>query len=94
MRSLAVTLAFVTSEAVPFVVAGLAAIGAALAGVVVLRRARRPNADAADEARRRAPSPSSVGLEEDPIVAALRAGKGGARRRELAQSTDPEDPLP
>jgi hypothetical protein len=96
MRALGATLAFVTVEALPFVAAGLAALAAAIAGVVVFRKARRPrpSADTADERRRRAPSPASVGLDDDPIVAALRAGKGRARRREAEPASDPDDRLP
>jgi uncharacterized iron-regulated membrane protein len=55
------------------VLAGMAGAGL-LAAAFWLRRRRTP---AAEEPARRAPSPASVGLGEDPIVAALmRRGDG------------------
>jgi hypothetical protein len=71
--------AFVSVEALLIVAACLAAVGALLTAWLVARPGRGdPPADD-DEVRRRAPSPASVGLDEDPIVAALGIGDREAR---------------
>ena len=92
MPASAASLAFVTIELVVMAAAGLAAVGAALTGIVVLRSARRRPADAVDAARRRAPSPASVGLADDPIVAALRARRRHSMRRQPGPHVDSSDP--
>ncbi len=66
-------MAFVSVEALLIVAAGLAALGAALT-VALSLRARRRGAEQSEPPRRRAPSPSSLGMADDPIVAAIEAG--------------------
>jgi hypothetical protein len=91
MVSTTAPLAFITVEALLLIAGGLAAVGAA-ASVIVVRQARRRRASGAQLAGRRAPSPSSVGLAEDPIVAALRAHAADPRRRQSPRRVDPVDP--
>ena len=75
----ATPIAFVSVEALLIVAACLAAVGALLTAWLATRPAR-PGSPADDgEVRRRAPSPASVGLDEDPIVASLGIGDREAR---------------
>jgi uncharacterized iron-regulated membrane protein len=85
-------LAFVTVEALLIVAAGLAALGAAVTAAAVLRSRRRRNVGVEDARRRRAPSPSSVGLADDPIVTALRAPRTDQAGRRSGRRSDPTDP--
>jgi uncharacterized iron-regulated membrane protein len=68
----ATPIAFVSADALLLVVAALAGGGAVLIGILAFRARRR--APPAEVSARRAPSPSSVGLADDPIVAALGVG--------------------
>lgn len=74
----ATPLAFVPVEALLIVAAGLAAVGAALTAVLA-RRAGRQQAEPSEHPRRRPPSPSSLGMADDPIVAAIEAGAEDGR---------------
>ena len=78
----ATPLAFVSIEVLLIAAAALAGLGAALT-VALVRRAGRNHAEASEQPRRRAPSPSSLGMDDDPIVAAIEAGadKGRPSRR-------------
>lgn len=83
---------FVSIESLLLVAAGLAAVGAVLTGVLVVRSGRsRPPADE-DIARRRAPSPSSVGLADDPIVAAIGIAAQDGRRPRRVHHADQIEP--
>jgi hypothetical protein len=84
-------LAFVSGEALLIAAAGLAALGAALT-VVIARRADRQKPESREHVHRRAPSPSSLGMADDPIVAAIEAGaeQGAPSRR--VRSPDRIDP--
>lgn len=81
-HSVAAPLAFVTVESLLIVSAALAAVGAALTAVLAYRAARG-RGEREEPPRRRAPSPSSLGMADDPIVAAIDAAaeRGGRRRR-------------
>jgi hypothetical protein len=70
--------AFVAAEVLLVVAAGLAALGAALT-VALVRRAGRKGAERAEQPRRRAPSPASLGMADDPIVAAIEASAAEGR---------------
>ena len=65
--------AFVSIEALLIVAACLAVVGAALTAWLAVRPDRR-GPPGEDEEVRRSPSPQSLGLDEDPIVAALGIG--------------------
>ena len=87
----ATSLAFVSVEALLIVAAGLAALGAALTVALALRT-RRPGAEEREPPRRRAPSPSSLGMADDPIVAAIEAGAEQGRPRRRVNGTDRIEP--
>jgi hypothetical protein len=87
----AMPLAFVSVEALLIVAAGLAALGAALT-VALAYRARRPGAERSEPPRRRAPSPSSLGMADDPIVAAIEAGAGKGRPARHVNGADRIEP--
>jgi hypothetical protein len=76
----ATPIAFVSVEALLVVGAAVAATGAVVAGVIAFRASRRPGSPN-EEAVRRSPSPSSLGMADDPIVAALVATDGERRSR-------------
>ena len=83
-------IAFASVEAMLLVAAALAAAGAVLTAVILARsRHRRPTPD--DEPVRRSPSPSSLGMPDDPIVAAL-VGAEDDRRSRRARRADPVEP--
>lgn len=83
-------LAFVSVEAL-LIVAGLAAVGVALTAVLA-RRAVRPQAEQSELPRRRAPSPASLGMADDPIVAAIEAGAEKGRRPRYVNRSDRSEP--
>ena len=83
----AMPLAFVSVEGLLIVAAGLAALGAALTVALALR-ARRKGAEPSEPPRRRAPSPSSLGMADDPIVAAIEAGTEQGRPRRRVSGAD------
>jgi len=87
----AMPLAFVSVEALLIVAAGLAALGAALT-VVLAHRARRQGAERSEPPRRRAPSPSSLGMADDPIVAAIEAGAEKDRPARRVNGADRIEP--
>jgi hypothetical protein len=87
----AMPLAFVSVEALLIVAAGLAALGAALT-LALAHRARRPGSEGSDPPRRRAPSPSSLGMADDPIVAAIEAGTDHGRPRRRVNDSDRLEP--
>ncbi len=87
----AAPLAFVTVEALLLVAAGLAAVGAALTAVLAYRAARG-RAEPSEKPLRRGPSPSSVGLADDPIVAAIDAAAEAGRRPRRVRHVDQIDP--
>jgi hypothetical protein len=84
------SVAFVSVESLLIVSAGLAAVGAALTAVLVVRARRRPPPE--DPPVRRPPSPSSVGLDDDPIVAALGIGSRESRPTRPIRDADRSDP--
>jgi hypothetical protein len=65
----AMPMAFVSVEALLIVGALVAAAGAVITGVIAVRAGRRGSLE--EELPRRAPSRSSLGMDDDPIVAAL-----------------------
>ena len=66
--------AFVSIEALLIVAACLAVVGAVLTAWLVVRPDPAGPPDREDDEMRRSPSPASLGLDEDPIVAALGIG--------------------
>ena len=86
----AVPIVFVTVDTLFLVAAGLAAGGAILTGIILVR-SRRRRAARDDRGVRRTPSPSSLGLPDDPIVAALVGAEDQPPRRR-ARRTDHLDP--
>jgi hypothetical protein len=86
----AMPFAFVSVEALLIVAAALAALGAALTVVLALR-ARRRGPEIGEPPSRRAPSPSSLGMADDPIVAAIEAGADANRRRRV-DGTEQSEP--
>lgn len=68
--------AFASIEALLIVAAGLAVVGALLTAWLVVRPDRRRPPGGEDDEVRRSPSPASLGVDEDPIVAALGIGRG------------------
>ena len=76
----AAPIAFVSVEALLIVGAIVAGAGAVIAGVIAFRssRGRGPSEE---ESVRHSPSPSSLGMADDPIVAALVAADGKRRSR-------------
>jgi hypothetical protein len=75
-----------TMEALLIAAAALAAGGAVVAGVLAFR-GRRPTDDPGSI--RRAPSPSSVGLADDPIVAGMGVDGDGRTRLRHTERIDP-----
>jgi hypothetical protein len=84
----ATPMAFVSVEALFLVGAILAAAGAVITGIIAVRASRRGSPD--DEAVRRAPH-SRLGIEDDPIVAAL-IGTEGDRRSRFPRNQDRTEP--
>jgi len=76
-----------TMEALLIAAAALAAGGAVVAGVLAFRGRRRPT-DGPGSIRR-APSPSSVGLADDPIVAGMGVDGDGRTRLRHTERIDP-----
>jgi len=62
-------MAFISVEALLIVGALVAAAGAVITGVIAVRASRRGSLE--EQVPRRAPSRSSLGMDDDPIVAAL-----------------------
>jgi hypothetical protein len=85
----ATPIAFVSVEALLVIGASVAAAGAVITGVIAFRATRRGSPD--EEAVRRAPSPSSLGMDDDPIVSAL-VGTGGGRRSPRPRKPDRTEP--
>jgi hypothetical protein len=73
-----------------FLAVGIA--GGLLLGAVIASLTRRRPA-AAEERARRAPSPASLGLDEDPIVAALVSRSGDPRTARRRFRPDDDAPL-
>jgi hypothetical protein len=86
----ATPIAFVSVESLLIVGAMVAAACAVITGVIAFRASRR-RGSSDEEAVRRAPSPSSLGMADDPIVAALVA-TDGERRSRPARSPDRTEP--
>ena len=78
-----------TMEALLIAAAALAAGGALVAGVLAFRGRRQTTDDPGSI--RRAPSPSSVGLADDPIVAAM--GVDGDRRTHVRHTERIDPPI-
>jgi hypothetical protein len=85
----ATPMAFVSVEALLVIGAIVAAAGAVITGVIAFRAGRRRPPD--EEAVHRAPSPSSLGMADDPIVAAL-VGTTEDRRPKRPRSPDRTEP--
>jgi len=85
----ATPIAFVSFEALLVIGAIAAAAGAVITGVIAFRASRRGSPD--EEAVQRAPSPSSLGMDDDPIVSAL-VGTSGARRPQRPRKPDRTEP--
>jgi len=85
----ATPIAFVSVEALLVIGAIVAAAGAVITGVIAFRATRRGSPD--EQAVRHAPSPSSLGMDDDPIVSAL-VGTGGGRRSQRARKPDRTEP--
>jgi hypothetical protein len=75
----ATPIAFASVEALLVLGAIVAAAGAVITGVIAFRASRQASPD--EEAVRRAPSPSSPGMDDDPIVSALVGTSGRASQR-------------
>jgi hypothetical protein len=65
----ATPMAFISVEALLIIGALVAAASAVITGVIAVRASRRGSLE--EEVPRRAPSRSSLGMDDDPIVAAL-----------------------
>jgi hypothetical protein len=85
----ATPIAFVSVEALLVIGAIVAAAGAVITGVIAFRASRRGSPG--EEAVRRAPSPSSLGMDDDPIVAAL-VGTTGSPRSQRPRNPDRTEP--
>ena len=84
----ATPIAFVSVEALLVLGAIVAAAGAVITGVIAFRASRQASPD--EEAVRRAPSPSSLGMDDDPIVSALVGTSGrGSQRPRKPDRTEP-----
>jgi hypothetical protein len=81
--------AFVFVEALLIVGAIVAAAGAVITAVIAVRAGRRGSPD--EEPARRAPSHSSLGMDDDPIVAAL-VGTDRERRSRFPGNEDRIEP--
>ncbi len=86
----AAPIAFVSAETLLIVGAIVAGAGAVITGVIAFRASRRGPSE--EESVRRSPSPSSLGMADDPIVAALVATDGDRRSRP-ASPARPDGPL-
>jgi hypothetical protein len=85
-------IAFATAETLLVVGAMVAAVGAVITGVIAFRASRRRGSLDDDRGRRAAsPSPSSLGMADDPIVAAL-VGDQDRRTSRPARRSDRTDP--
>ena len=78
-----------TMEGLLIAAAALAAGGAVVAGLLAFRGRRKATEDPGSV--RRSPSPSSVGLAEDPIVAAI--GLDGERRTAMRHTERIDPPI-
>jgi hypothetical protein len=87
----AAPLAFVSAETLLIVGAIVAGAGAVITGVMAFRASRRGLSDEESDRRSPSPSPTSLGMADDPIVAALVATDGDRRSRP-ARRTDRTDP--
>ena len=85
----ATPMAFVSVEALLVVGAMVAALGAVITAAIAVRASRRGSPDVGD--RRRAPTPSSLGMADDPIVAAL-VGTPGDQRSKRPRHPDRTEP--
>jgi len=81
----ATPMAFGSVDALLVVGAIVAALGAVITAVIAVRASRRAPPDESDV--RRAPTPSSLGMADDPIVAAL-VGTPGDRRSKRPRHPD------
>ena len=83
----ATPIAFVSIEALLIVGAIVAGAGAVITGVIAFRMSRGRGRSEEELVRRwPPPSPSSLGMADDPIVAALVAADGKRRSRPARQS--------
>jgi hypothetical protein len=83
----AAPIAFVSVEALFIVGAIVAGAGAVITGVIAFRTSRRREASDEESVRHSpSPSPSSLGMADDPIVAALVTADGKRRSRPARQS--------
>lgn len=87
----ATPVAFASIDTVLLVAAGLAGGGAVLIGLIAIRASRR-RPPPIEGSVRRAPSPSSLGLPDDPIVAAIGVGAEDDRRPPHTRRTDRIEP--
>ena len=85
----ATPIAFVSVEALLVLGAIVAAVGAVITGVVAVRASRRGSPN--EEEVRRAPTPSSLGMADDPIVASL-VGTRGDQRPKRHRNPDRTEP--
>jgi hypothetical protein len=81
----ATPIAFVSVEALLVVGAIVAAVGAVITVVIAVRAGRRGSPH--EEEARRTPTPSSLGMADDPIVAAL-VGTNGDRQSKRPAGPD------
>ena len=84
-------IAFVSVDTMLIVAAVLAGGGAVLIGLMAFRAGRR-RAPPEAPAVRRAPSPSSLGLADDPIVAAIAVAADESRRPRRPREVDRTEP--
>ena len=84
----ATPVAFVSVEALLVVGAIVAAVGAVITVVIAVRAGRRGSDE---EEARRTPTPSSLGMADDPIVAAL-VGTNGDRQSKRPAGPDRTEP--
>ena len=85
----ATPIAFASVEALLLIGAIVVAAGAVIAGVIAFRASRREPPH--EEGVRHAPSPSSLGMADDPIVAAL-VGTSGDRQSRRPRKPDRSEP--
>jgi hypothetical protein len=79
-------IAFVSAETLLIIGAIVAGAGAVITGVMAFRANRRGPSDEESVRRSPSPSPSSLGMADDPIVAALVAADGKRTSRPPRQS--------
>jgi hypothetical protein len=84
----ATPIAYVSVEAL-LVGAIVAAVGAVITAAIAVRASGRGSPDEGD--RRRAPTPSSLGMADDPIVASL-VGTRGDQRPKRHRNPDRTEP--